>query len=295
MKILLLGKTGQVGGALTPLLRQLAGSSADEAVVTLGRADVDLSDAAALAQAVQQVQPSLIVNAAAHTAVDRAETEPDIAFAINAVAPGVLAEQAAKLNALLVHYSTDYVFDGSQRTPYRESDPTHPLGVYGESKLAGEQAVQASGCRHLLLRTSWVYDSTGRNFLTTMLRLAKQHGKLRVVGDQHGSPTSAAMIAEASLQLIRSMLNQPAMQGGLYHLTAQGQTTWHGFAQAIMHKAGLDIPIEAITTADYPTPAKRPAYSVLDSSKLQREFNYRLPDWQQALDALPALSSQQAA
>ena len=295
MKILLLGKTGQVGGALTPLLRQLAGSAADEAVVTLGRADVDLSDAAALAQAVQQVQPSLIVNAAAHTAVDRAETEPDIAFAINAVAPGVLAEQAAKLNALLVHYSTDYVFDGSQRTPYRESDPTHPLGVYGESKLAGEQAVQASGCRHLLLRTSWVYDSTGRNFLTTMLRLAKQHGKLRVVGDQHGSPTSAAMIAEASLQLIRSMLNQPAMQGGLYHLTAQGQTTWHGFAQAIMRKAGLDVPIEAITTADYPTPAKRPAYSVLDSSKLQREFNYRLPDWQQALDALPALSSQQAA
>ena len=295
MKILLLGKTGQVGGALTPLLRQLAGSAADEAVVTLGRADVDLSDAAALAQAVQRVQPSLIVNAAAHTAVDRAETEPDIAFAINAMAPGVLAQQAAKLNALLVHYSTDYVFDGSQRTPYRESDPTHPLGVYGESKLAGEQAVQASGCRHLLLRTSWVYDSTGRNFLTTMLRLAKQHGKLRVVGDQHGSPTSAAMIAEASLQLIRSMLNQPAMQGGLYHLTAQGQTTWHGFAQAIMHKAGLDIPIEAITTADYPTPAKRPAYSVLDSSKLQREFNYRLPDWQQALDALPALSSQQAA
>ena len=295
MKILMLGKTGQVGGALTPLLRQLAGSSADEAVVTLGRADVDLSDAAALAQAVQRVQPSLIVNAAAHTAVDRAETEPDIAFAINAVAPGVLAEQAAKLNALLVHYSTDYVFDGSQRTPYRESDPTHPLGVYGESKLAGEQAVQDSGCRHLLLRTSWVYDSTGRNFLTTMLRLAKQHGKLRVVGDQHGSPTSAAMIAEASLQLIRSMLNQPAMQGGLYHLTAQGQTTWHGFAQAIMRKAGLDVPIEAITTADYPTPAKRPAYSVLDSSKLQREFNYRLPDWQQALDALPALSSQQAA
>ena len=295
MKILLLGKTGQVGGELTPLLRQLAGSSADEALVTLGRADVDLSDAAALAQAVQQVQPSLIVNAAAHTAVDRAETEPDIAFAINAIAPGVLAQQAAKLNALLVHYSTDYVFDGSQRTPYRESDPTHPLGVYGESKLAGEKAVQASGCRHLLLRTSWVYDSTGRNFLTTMLRLAKQHGKLRVVGDQHGSPTSAAMITEASLQLIRSMLNQPAMQGGLYHLTAQGQTTWHGFAQAIMHKAGLDIPIEAITTADYPTPAKRPAYSVLDSSKLQREFNYRLPDWQQALDALPALSSQQAA
>ena len=295
MKILMLGKTGQVGGALTPLLRQLAGSNADEAVVTLGRADVDLSDAAALAQAVQRVQPSLIVNAAAHTAVDRAETEPDIAFAINAIAPGVLAQQAAKLNALLVHYSTDYVFDGSQRTPYRESDPTHPLGVYGESKLAGEQAVQDSGCRHLLLRTSWVYDSTGRNFLTTMLRLAKQHGKLRVVGDQHGSPTSATMIAEASLQLIRSMLNQPAMQGDLYHLTAQGQTTWHGFAQAIMRKAGLDVPIEAITTADYPTPAKRPAYSVLDSSKLQREFNYRLPDWQQALDALPALSSQQAA
>lgn len=289
MKILLLGKAGQVGGALTPLLRQLAGSSADQAVVTLGRADVDLSDAAALAQAVQRVQPSLIVNAAAHTAVDRAETESEVTFAINAVAPGVLAAQAAKLNALLVHYSTDYVFDGSQRTPYRESDPTHPLGVYGESKLAGEQAVQASGCRHLLLRTSWVYDSTGRNFLTTMLRLAKQHGKLRVVGDQHGSPTSAAMIAEASLQLIRSMLNQPAMQGGLYHLTAQGQTTWHGFAQAIMRKAGLDIPIEAITTADYPTPAKRPAYSVLNCGKLQTQFNYRLPDWQQALDALTGL------
>jgi dTDP-4-dehydrorhamnose reductase len=290
MKILLLGKTGQVGSALTPLLTRLAQSTDAGALVALGRADVDLSDAAALAQAVQQVQPALIVNAAAHTAVDRAETEPDIAFAINALAPGVLAQQAATLNALLVHYSTDYVFDGSQQTPYRESDTTHPLGVYGQSKLAGEQAVQASGCRHLLLRTSWVYDSTGRNFLTTMLRLAKQHGKLRVVGDQHGSPTSAAMIAEASLQLIRSMLNQPAMQGGLYHLTAQGQTTWHGFAQAIMRKAGLDVPIEAITTADYPTPARRPAYSVLDCSKLQTEFNYRLPGWQQALDALPALS-----
>ena len=289
MKILMLGKTGQVGAALTPLLRQLAGSSADEAVVTLGRADVDLSDAAALVQAVQRVQPSLIVNAAAHTAVDRAETEPDIAFAINAVAPGVLAEQAAKLDALLVHYSTDYVFDGSQRTPYRESDPTHPLGVYGESKLAGEQAVQDSGCRHLLLRTSWVYDSTGRNFLTTMLRLAKQHGKLRVVGDQHGSPTSAALIAEATVHLIRCALDQPDLAGGLYHLTAQGQTTWHGFAQAIMRKAGLDIPIEAITTADYPTPAKRPAYSVLNCGKLQTQFNYRLPDWQQALDALTGL------
>lgn len=295
MKILLLGKTGQVGGALTPLLRQLAGSNADEAVVTLGRADVDLSDAAALAQAVQRVQPSLIVNAAAHTAVDRAETEPDMAFAINGIAPGVLAQQAAKLNALLVHYSTDYVFDGSHNKPYQESDATRPLGVYGQSKLAGEKAVQDSGCRHLLLRTSWVYDSTGRNFLTTMLRLAKQHGKLRVVGDQHGSPTSAAMIAEATVHLIRCALDQPNLAGGLYHLTAQGQTTWHGFAQAIMRKAGLDIPIEAITTADYPTPAKRPAYSVLDSSKLQREFNYRLPDWQQALDALPALSSQQAA
>ncbi len=289
MKILLLGKTGQVGGALTPLLRQLAGSSADEALVTLGRADVDLSDAAALAQAVQRVQPSLIVNAAAHTAVDRAETESEVAFAINAVAPGVLAAQAAKLNALLVHYSTDYVFDGSQRTPYRESDPTHPLGVYGESKLAGEQAVEASGCRHLLLRTSWVYDSTGRNFLTTMLRLAKQHGKLRVVGDQHGSPTSAALIAEATVHLIRCALDQPDLAGGLYHLTAQGQTTWHGFAQAIMRKAGLDIPIEAITTADYPTPAKRPAYSVLNCGKLQTQFNYRLPDWQQALDALTGL------
>ena len=290
MKILLLGKSGQVGNALMPLLTRLAQSTDAGALVALGRADVDLSDAAALAQAVQQVQPALIVNAAAHTAVDRAETEPDIAFAINALAPGVLAQQAANLNALLVHYSTDYVFDGSQQTPYRENDLTHPLGVYGRSKLAGEQAVQTSGCRHLLLRTSWVYDNTGRNFLTTMLRLAKQHGKLRVVGDQHGSPTSAAMIAETSLQLIRSMLNRPAMQGGLYHLTAQGQTTWHGFAQAIMRKAALDVPIEAITTADYPTPARRPAYSVLDCSKLQSEFNYRLPGWQQALDALPALS-----
>ena len=155
MKILLLGKTGQVGSALTPLLTRLAQSTDAGALVALGRADVDLSDAAALAQAVQQVQPALIVNAAAHTAVDRAETEPDIAFAINALAPGVLAQQAANLNALLVHYSTDYVFDGSQQTPYRESDTTHPLGVYGQSKLAGEQAVQASGCRHLLLRTSW--------------------------------------------------------------------------------------------------------------------------------------------
>ena len=293
MKILLLGKTGQVGSAMAPLLTHLAQSTDDGALVALGRADVDLCDAAALAQVVQQVRPTLIVNAAAHTAVDRAETEPDIAFAINGMAPGVLAQQAAGLNALLVHYSTDYVFDGSQSNPYRESDTTHPLGVYGQSKLAGEQAVQASGCRHLLLRTSWVYDSIGRNFLTTMLRLAKQHGKLRVVGDQQGSPTSAAMIARASLHLIRCMLDSSldtAPSGGLYHLTAQGQTTWHGFAQAIMRRAGLDIPVQSITTADYPTPAKRPAYSVLDCSKLQTAFSYRLPDWQQALDALPGLA-----
>jgi dTDP-4-dehydrorhamnose reductase len=237
---------------------------------------------------IERIAPDIVVNAAAHTAVDRAESEPDAAFRANAQAPQVIAEACARRGIRLVHYSTDYVFDGRATRPYREDDPTTPASVYGASKLAGEEAIRASGASHLILRTAWVYAAHGRNFLRTMLRLAGERDEFRVVADQSGTPTSAALIAGVTAQV----LAQPVVRSGTWHLTATGATSWHGFAEAIVqgaHARGLiaRMPrVSPIATADYPTPAARPAYSVLDCSALQRDFGITLPSWQDGLSRM---------
>jgi dTDP-4-dehydrorhamnose reductase len=245
----------------------------------------DFDRPATLADLIGRIAPDVVVNAAAHTAVDRAESEPDAAYRANAEAPRHIADACAERDALLLHYSTDYVFDGQGTRPYREGDPTAPLGVYGASKLAGEQAVRDSGARHMIFRTAWVYAAHGSNFLRTMLRLAAERDELRVVADQVGSPTPAVLIADVSAKV----LQRPPLQSGTWHLTASGDTSWCGFAEAIIdgaHARGLierRPQITPITTADYPTPAARPAYSVLDTSALQRDFDLCLPSWQDGL------------
>lgn len=273
MKLLLLGRTGQVGGALLPLLEPLG------QVVAPGRAQADLSDPAGLRSLVRECAPDVIVNAAAYTAVDKAESEPGLAHAVNAASVGVLAEEAAARGALLVHYSTDYVFDGTKRTPYLEDDATGPLGVYGRTKLEGERAVLASGCRHVILRTSWVYASTGKNFLLTILRLAAAGKPLRIVADQCGAPTTARNLA----RLTRDILQASGFPAGIYHATAGGETTWHGFACEILRGTGSNLEVQPITTEEYPVPARRPAYSVLDNAKLASALGRRMPDWRDQL------------
>jgi dTDP-4-dehydrorhamnose reductase len=295
VKILVTGTSGQVGHELLRTLAPLG------EVVGLDRAALDLASPDAIRAAVRSVGPAVIVNPAAYTAVDKAESEPDVAMRVNGDAPGVLAEEARRLGAWLFHYSTDYVFDGSKPSPYVETDPTGPVGAYGRSKLAGERAVAAAGCRHLILRTSWVYGLTGRNFLLTMFRLAAERDELRVVADQAGAPTTAAAIAQATAELV-SRVGRGSGDGldGIYHMTCAGSTTWHGFAQAIVERlpriaAALGQPapqrrpvVNAIRTEDYPTPARRPANSVLDNGKLERVFGVRLPPWEAALDELLA-------
>lgn len=297
MKVLLFGGNGQVGSELRRSLGSLGEVVATTRSGTLEdgtrceQADFDAPES--LPALVDRIAPDLVVNAAAHTAVDRAESEPDAAFRANAQAPQAIAGACARRGIRLVHYSTDYVFDGHGTRPYREDDPTAPAGVYGASKLAGEEAVRASGASHLILRTAWVYAAHGRNFLLTMLRLAGERDELRVVADQFGTPTPAALIADVTARV----LAQSASQSGTWHLTAGGATSWHGFAEAIMqgaHARGLiaRVPrVLPIATADYPTPAARPAYSVLDCSALQRDFGIELPDWgaglATVLDALP--------
>jgi dTDP-4-dehydrorhamnose reductase len=298
MKLLLFGGNGQVG---TELRRSL-GSLGDVVVATRSgtledgtrceQADFDAPES--LPELVDRIAPDLVVNAAAHTAVDRAESEPDAAFRANAQAPQAIAGACARRGIRLVHYSTDYVFDGHGTRPYREDDPTAPASVYGASKLAGEEAIRGSGAPHLIFRTAWVYAAHGRNFLRTMLRLAGERDELRVVADQLGTPTPAALIADVTARV----LAQPSSRSGTWHLTAGGATSWHGFAEAIMQGAqarGLiaRVPrVLPIATADYPTPAARPAYSVLDCSALQRDFGIALPSWQEGLsltlDALAA-------
>jgi dTDP-4-dehydrorhamnose reductase len=286
-RILLTGVNGQVGHALLPIL------SAWGKVMPLDRATLDLSDEAAIRKTVRELQPDIIVNPAAYTAVDKAEAEPELAYAINAEAPRILAEEAAALGAGMVHYSTDYVFDGRASVPYRETDMTNPLGVYGASKLAGEKAVQQAAPRHLILRTSWVYGAYGRNFLHTMLRLARERDSLAVVADQVGAPTSSQDIASATLSLLKAW---PPERSGIYHLTNSGHTSWHGFAVAILQEyerlqaqrgwPSLKVSsaaVKAITTAEYPTPAARPANSRLDGDLLQQVWGVRLADWRQAL------------
>ncbi|MEX0296057.1 dTDP-4-dehydrorhamnose reductase [Pseudomonas putida] len=281
MRVLVCGHNGQVAQALKT---QLAGLGE---IHLLGRDQLDLAQPEALREPLRQLAPGLIINAAAYTAVDQAETEPDTAFAINAQAPGVLAEEALRLGAPLIHYSTDYVFDGEKATPYNEQDVPNPLGVYGRSKLAGEQAVAAVGGAHLILRTSWVYSLHGRNFLLTMQRLLQEKPQLRVVDDQIGAPTWATTIALSTRVLIERWQAGRAGAWGTYHLAAQGQTSWFGFAQAIgeqLKARGLPCAeLLPIPSSEYPTPARRPANSRLDCSRLAREWGVTLPHWQQAL------------
>lgn len=293
MKILVTGVHGQVGHAL---LQTLDGH---HEIVALDRTQLDLTDADAIRRVVQSIRPALIINPAAYTAVDKAESEPALAHAINATAPAVMAEEAAKLNAGLIHFSTDYVFDGNKDTPYVETDAVNPLSVYGRSKLAGEIAIQSIGLPHLILRTSWVYGPHGKNFLKTMLRLAAERDQLNVVADQWGAPTSSNAIATAVNQLLKVWQMHVASQSGVYHFTNSGSTTWHGFTCAILdayeaQAARLGLPglkikadaVGAITTADYPTPAVRPHNSRLDQTKLNQTFGVALPAWEQSLQAV---------
>jgi dTDP-4-dehydrorhamnose reductase len=283
MRFLLTGRDGQVGSELRRSLAPLG------EVTALSRAELDLADAAAIRASVREHRPDWIVNAGAYTAVDKAESEASVAQAVNGEAPALLAEEAARLGARLVHYSTDYVFDGATTRPYREDDPTHPVSAYGRSKLAGERAVMVTGGAHLVLRISWVYAARGRNFLLTMLRLAKERPELRVVCDQYGAPTWSRDIAEATAALIRLQAGRGAAAGpALYHLSAGGRTTWHQFAERIVEEGarrGLcpAVPVRAIATSDFPTPARRPANSVLSNERLTADYGLRLPSWEHSL------------
>ena len=293
MRILLLGANGQVG---TELQRSLAPLGTVVPATRNGRLvdgtsceTADLDDTDALAALVERVAPDVVANAAAHTAVDRAEDELDAAMQANAASPAALAAACERQGARLLHYSTDYVFDGEGIRPYRPDDPTRPLGAYGASKRAGEVAIESSGCRYLILRTAWVYAAHGHNFLNTMLRLGATREELRVVADQVGTPTPAALIADASAHVLHRIAEADGPDRGTWHLTATGSTTWHGFAEAIFDGAvtrGLldrRPRVVPIATTDYPTRAARPAYSVLDHSSLQRDFSLSLPSWQDGL------------
>jgi len=274
--ILLTGADGQVGFELKRLL------SASGEVVATDRTALDLSDPDAIVAVVRKVKPALIVNGAAYTAVDRAETEPDLARAINARAPRILAEEAKRSSAVLVHYSTDYVFDGKRTTRYPEDAPTAPLNVYGATKLEGEQAIAATGARAIVLRTSWVYGLRGKNFLLTMRRLAAERDVLSVVSDQIGVPNWSRTVADATGRIVAAGLPALAERSGLYHLSCTGQASWYEFARAIFGD-GPTPRINAITTADYPTPARRPAYGVLATSRFESTFGFALPHWRDAL------------
>ena len=279
MRILLTGCAGQLGRELKRSLACLG------EVIACDRQEFDLADPDALRDAVRDAAPAVIVNAAAHTAVDKAESEPELAMAINAIAPGVLAEEAKRLGALLIHYSTDYVFDGTKPAPYTEDDSPAPLSVYGRSKREGELAIAAADGRHLIFRTSWVYGLHGANFMKTMLRLGKERDELRVVGDQIGAPTWSRHLADVTALV----LARKDIPNGLYHLAAAGETSWHGYAEAIFYEAqrvGLmdkSPVVHRITSADYPLPAARPANSRLDCSRFRRDFDLTLPDWRTGL------------
>jgi len=285
--ILLTGVNGQLGWELQRALAPLGN------VVALTRADLDLSQPDAIRQVVHEHRPAIILNPAAYTAVDKAEAEPELALAINGTAPGVLAEEARQIGALLVHYSTDYVFDGSQNAPYTEEDVPNPQSIYGKTKLAGESAIRAIGGKHLILRTSWVYGVHGGNFVKTVLRLAKERDELRIVADQFGAPTWARLLADSTARMIQGWQNREfgEDQLGLYHLTAAGRTSWHHYAEEIVRLARQYDPvlrdkaltIHGIPTSGYPLPAPRPANSVLATNKIRRTFGLNLPAWQDNL------------
>jgi len=281
MRVLISGQHGQVSRELQ---RRLGGVGE---LIVLGRDQLDLAQPEQIRQQVQKIRPDLIINAAAHTAVDLAESEPETAFAINAVAPGIFAEEALMLGIPLIHYSTDYVFDGKKVGPYNEDDTPNPLGVYGKSKLAGERAIIDVQGKHLILRTSWVYSTYGRNFLLTMQRLLQERPEVRIVVDQIGAPTWAGTIANSTLALVERWQTGETVTWGTYHLTAQGKTSWFGFAQAIgeaLRQQGKPCAnLLPIPSSDYPTPAARPLNSCLDCSRLQREWGVKQPDWHSAL------------
>jgi len=287
-KILLLGPNGQVGWELQRSLAPLG------ELVALDRHSTeteggcgDLTQLEALRQTVLAMRPDVIINAAAHTAVDKAESEPELARTLNALAPGVLAQAAHSVGALLVHYSTDYVFDGTGTAPWTEAAPTSPLSVYGRTKLDGERAIQASGCRHLIFRTSWVYAARGGNFAKTMLRLAAERERLTVIDDQHGAPTGADLIADVTAHAIRQVLQRP-QDAGIYHLAAAGETTWNGYARFVLDTARALKPeqqikaqeVAPVPTSAFPTPAQRPLNSRLNTAHLRKTFGLVLPDWQ---------------
>lgn len=301
-RILLTGKNGQVGHDLQRFLPRLG------EVVALDRQQLDLSRFDEIRRVIREIRPTLIVNAAAYTAVDQAEKEHSLARAINAEAPAIMAEEARRIGAALVHYSTDYVFDGTKNSPYEEADPTDPINVYGKTKLAGEQAVRASGAHHLIFRTAWVYSTRGKNFLLTILRLATEREELRIVNDQMGAPTWSREIAHATAKVLERLLDRAGNTSawtelsGTYHMTAGGETSWFEFAKAILDEARKQVvptvswfstamhgkPLLArqltpITTAEYPTPAKRPAYSVLSNARVAQAFGIELADWRMQL------------
>lgn len=276
--ILLTGKNGQIGWELRRTLAPLG------EIAVPGREEMDLAKPQSIRDAVRRIQPDLIVNAAAYTAVDQAESEPELAMAVNGAAPGILAQEARRLGAALVHYSTDYVFDGTKSGAYDESDPPAPPNIYGKTKLEGEQAIEAAGIPHLIFRTSWVYGNRGKNFLLTMLRIAKARDELRIVDDQAGAPTWSRLIAEATAQVLSQALGpQIEKCSGIYHLSAAGQTTWFGFAQAIFEGRNPAPRLVPITTRDYPLPAARPANSVLAHARIEKAFGITLPDWETGL------------
>jgi len=297
LRLLITGANGQVGWHLQRILAPLG------EILAIDVEEVDLTDLDAVARTVREFAPDIVANAAAYTAVDKAESEPELARAINVAAPARIAEECARSGALMIHYSTDYVYDGSKTTPYEENDVTGPLSVYGRTKLEGDRAILASGCAHIILRTTWVYDIRGKNFLRTVLRLAREKEELRMISDQYGAPTWARGLAQATGIILARLLERRSAGGGwrsgLFHLTAAGQTSWAGFAQAILeeYEALLDWPAETgefggplkakrvvpITTEQYQTAARRPHNSVLSNAKVQAAFGVAMPDWRSQL------------
>ncbi|MBI3480400.1 MAG: dTDP-4-dehydrorhamnose reductase [Nitrosomonadales bacterium] len=294
MKILLLGKGGQVGWELQRSLAplgELVALDFDSPYDAKGGLCGDFTNPEGLAQTVRSVKPDVIVNAAAHTAVDKAESEAELARTINALAPGMLAREAERANAWLIHYSTDYVFDGIGTKPWLEEDVTGPLSVYGATKLEGEQLIRQSGCKHLIFRTSWVYGARGGNFAKTMLRLARERDSLSVIDDQIGAPTGADLLADVTAHALRTARQQPEVSG-VYHLVAGGETSWHGYASFVIdfaRRTEVELKVAAIKpvpTSAFPTPAKRPHNSRMDTAKLQRTFDLRLPLWQGGVERM---------
>jgi dTDP-4-dehydrorhamnose reductase len=285
MKILLTGKNGQVGWELNYSLSKFA------TVFAMGRDQMDLSRPETLSSIIREIRPDIIINAAAYTAVDKAEAEPELAMTVNGVAPGVIAEEAQKIGAGLIHYSTDYVFDGKAASPYKEEDPTNPLSIYGKSKLAGEQAIMRAGIPHIIIRTGWVYSLRGSNFLLTMQKLAQARNQIKVVDDQIGGPTWSKTIAEGTVRIIEPSLKGDSIKSsifshsGVFHMTCGGKTSWFGFANKVLKLSNLSEGAEVIPipTIEYPTPAIRPKYSLLSNRKSQQAFHLEMPQWQEAL------------